>query len=51
VIAAPRQLLKTGAEHPKQEQDHRRAEFFALPFVVGSSTTANAKAIEILTPS
>ena len=34
VIAAPRQQLKTGAKLRKQQQHHRRAEFFALPIVV-----------------
>jgi hypothetical protein len=34
VIAAPRQRLKTGAELRKQQQHHRRAEFFALPIMV-----------------
>jgi hypothetical protein len=33
VIAAPRQRLKTGAEQRKEQQYHRRAEFFALPIV------------------
>jgi hypothetical protein len=40
MIAAPRQWLKTGADQRKQQQHHRRAEFFALPnpFIYSANT-------------
>jgi hypothetical protein len=37
VITFPRQRLKTVAEQRKQQQHHRRAEFFALPILVSAT--------------
>jgi hypothetical protein len=45
LIAAPRQRLKTGAEQRKQQQHHRRAEFFALPIVFQATSHRRFAAI------